>query len=77
MVGGFADVSDLGECAGVSISVFVSDFRHCYSITEDALIFNGWPDGLPLDEQEAVVVEAFDTMRDQARQIQQQARQNP
>lgn len=76
MVGGFADLSDLGECAGVSVSVWVSDFRLCYSITEDALIFNGWPDGESLDAQEAVVVEAFDVMRDQTRQIQQQARQS-
>lgn len=40
-------------------------FSACHSITGSGVIFHGWPDGQPYLEQDAVVVDVFDTVKDE------------
>jgi hypothetical protein len=72
MSAGISDLRDLGSVAGVPVGVWSNTFRHVYSTTEIGVLFNGWPDGGPLDEQEQVLLEVLDIMRDEAKAILQE-----
>ena len=74
MVGGFADLSDLGEVAGVSLSVWTSTFRYTYSIMENGIILHAWPDGEPLMEQEQVLLEVLGQMKSETLEVIQEGR---
>lgn len=45
------------EICGYHISSWISLTEETYSITSTGALFNGWPDGKPLMEQEQCVVE--------------------
>lgn len=66
MVGGFSEVTDLGEPGGTPMMLWTSSFRLTYSLTRFGVLFNEWPDGKSAEEQEQVIVEVFDIMKDEA-----------
>lgn len=68
-----SDVSDLGSPGGTPMALWVSSFRLAYSTTRLGVLFNGWPDGQPAEEQPQILLEVFDVMRDAAMEILQEA----
>lgn len=75
MQGGFADVSDLGAPGGTPMTLWVGSFRLAYSTSRLGVLFNGWPDGRPAEEQPQVLLDVFDVMRDETVQIMNEAAQ--
>ena len=65
MTGGFEAYDDLGAPAGTPMALWVSSFRYTYNATRMGVLFNGWPDGGPTEEQPQVLLEVFDIMRDE------------
>lgn len=75
MNGGFEDLSDLGAPLGTPMVLWTSSFRLAYSVTRAGVIFNGWPDGQPAEEQPQSMLAVFDVMRDEAITIMNEAAQ--
>jgi hypothetical protein len=73
MQGGYSDVSDLGAPGGTPMLLWTSSFRTTYSATRMGMLFNGWPDGKPAEEQPQVLLEVFDIMKDEAMAIMNEA----
>lgn len=75
MQGGFSDVSDLGSPGGTPMVLWTSTYRLAYSTTRLGVLFNGWPDGQPAEEQPQVLLEVFDLMRDETMAILNEAKE--
>ena len=73
MQGGFADLSDLGAPGGTPMATWVRLFFLTYSVTKIGLLFNGWPNGRPAEDQSQLLLEVFGVMRDEATAVLQEA----
>lgn len=40
-------------------------FAACHSVTSNGIVFHDWPDGQPYLKQDAVLVDVFDTVKDE------------
>ena len=40
-------------------------FAACHSVTSSGIVFHDWPDGQPYLEQDAALVDVFDTVKDE------------
>lgn len=51
--------------AGLPLWLWIRTFLNCHNLMSNGVFFIGWPDGKSFLEQEAIVIETFEIMKDQ------------